>query len=263
MRRFLMIWLAIAAVGRLFRRVRKRKPEKLLLHRAPERSVGPKNGKLTLAVIGATVLMVVLGILNIRYLTASSGTAKVTGKIPADKSETICPTPGASSSPESAACAAPVRAKFYEELPAPELQACATPQSPQGKLTEAELQETPPAGDRHASKAVGKREDRSAKPQPPTPGKTTGRAAAGDERDAREYLVQVGAFAHPAIAREWSTKWRARGYNAFLSPVARPKTGVIYRLYLGKFTSEKEADDLVNRLKAKEGISAFRLVVQK
>jgi hypothetical protein len=48
-----------------------------------------------------------------------------------------------------------------------------------------------------------------------------------------------------------------------IKPIARPRTGeVIYSLYLGHFTSEQEADELVNRLKHKEGISALRLVVR-
>ncbi|HMK34433.1 MAG TPA: SPOR domain-containing protein, partial [Desulfomonilaceae bacterium] len=78
----------------------------------------------------------------------------------------------------------------------------------------------------------------------------------------KTYTVQVGAFSHPAIAQEWAQKWKARGYDVSLKPVARPKTGVIYRLYLGNFTSEKKADDLVKHLKSKEGINAIRLLVR-
>jgi len=76
------------------------------------------------------------------------------------------------------------------------------------------------------------------------------------------YTVQVGAFTDPAVAQQWAQKWKARGYNVALRPVARPKTGVIYRLYLGKFSSQKKADELVQRLKHREGISAFPLVVR-
>jgi cell division septation protein DedD len=82
------------------------------------------------------------------------------------------------------------------------------------------------------------------------------------ETKTRTYTVQVGAFSQPAIAQEWAQKWKARGYDPVLKPVARPKTGVIYRLYLGKFTSEKKADDLVSHLKSKEGINALRLLVR-
>jgi cell division septation protein DedD len=78
---------------------------------------------------------------------------------------------------------------------------------------------------------------------------------------SKTYTVQVGSFSHPAIAQQWALNWKARGYDVELKPVARPNTGVTYRLYLGKFKSEKEADELVKRLKAKEGITAFRLIV--
>ncbi len=76
------------------------------------------------------------------------------------------------------------------------------------------------------------------------------------------YTVQVGAFTQPAIAQEWAAKWKARGYEVSLKPVARPKTGIIYRLYLGSFSSEKSAEELVRHLKVKEGISAFTLVLR-
>jgi len=76
------------------------------------------------------------------------------------------------------------------------------------------------------------------------------------------YTVQVGAFTDPAVAQQWAQKWKVRGYNVALRPVARPRTGVIYRLYLGKFSSQKKADELVQRLKHREGISAFPLVVR-
>lgn len=76
------------------------------------------------------------------------------------------------------------------------------------------------------------------------------------------YTVQVGAFTQPGIAQEWAAKWKAKGYDVALKPVARPKTGIIYRLYLGSFSSEKSAEELVRHLKAKEGISAFTLVLR-
>jgi len=78
---------------------------------------------------------------------------------------------------------------------------------------------------------------------------------------SKNYTVQVGAFSHPGIAQQWAARWKARGYDASLRPVARP-TGVIYRLYLGYFSSESQADELVRYLKSKEGISALRLVVR-
>jgi cell division septation protein DedD len=78
----------------------------------------------------------------------------------------------------------------------------------------------------------------------------------------KRYTVQVGAFTNPGIAKQWALEWKARGYMVALKPVARPRTGVIYRLYLGSFTSENQADELVKRLKSREGISALRLLVR-
>jgi cell division septation protein DedD len=96
-------------------------------------------------------------------------------------------------------------------------------------------------------------------PPPDSPHKPSiSRSGAGE----KIYTVQVGAFSHPSIAQEWALKWKARGYEVSLKPVARPGTGVIYRLYLGNFSSEKSADDLVKRLKSKEGITALRLMVR-
>jgi len=77
---------------------------------------------------------------------------------------------------------------------------------------------------------------------------------------AKNYTVQVGAFSRPGIAQQWAERWKARGYKVSLKPVARP-SGVIFRLYLGNFASESQADELVRHLKSKEGISAFRLLV--
>jgi cell division septation protein DedD len=80
--------------------------------------------------------------------------------------------------------------------------------------------------------------------------------------DEERFTVQVGAFSHPAIAQQWALKWKARGFKVFLKPVARPRTGVIYRLYLGNFSSKRKADRLVKRLKDKDGIRAFRVALR-
>jgi hypothetical protein len=37
---------------------------------------------------------------------------------------------------------------------------------------------------------------------------------------------------------------------------------VIYRLYLGSFPTAKQADELVGRLKAKEGVTAFAVALK-
>lgn len=76
------------------------------------------------------------------------------------------------------------------------------------------------------------------------------------------YSVQVGVFSHPRIAKEWAEKWKSKGYQANLRPIARPSSGVQYRLFLGEFNSEKDAEEFAMRLKAKEGVTGMTLAVK-
>jgi cell division septation protein DedD len=92
-------------------------------------------------------------------------------------------------------------------------------------------------------------------------GRTKPSPAACPAAHARKFSVQVGTFAHPSVAREWAGRWKERGYDVILKPVARPGAGVIYRLYLGSFDAEKEADELIRQLKIKEGVNAFRVAL--
>jgi cell division septation protein DedD len=73
----------------------------------------------------------------------------------------------------------------------------------------------------------------------------------------------VGVFSHPRIAKEWAEKWKSKGYPATLRPIARPSSGVQYRLFLGEFNSEKNADEFAKQLKAKEGVTGMTLVVKE
>lgn len=76
----------------------------------------------------------------------------------------------------------------------------------------------------------------------------------------KRYTVQVGAFTNPQMAEEQALHWKSQGYKTLLRPAAMPKAGIVYRLYLGSFQSEREADNLVKDLKAK-GVSSFSAVV--
>ncbi|MFH0959834.1 MAG: SPOR domain-containing protein [Pseudomonadota bacterium] len=76
------------------------------------------------------------------------------------------------------------------------------------------------------------------------------------------YSVQVGVFSHPRIAQEWAEKWKSKGYPATLRPIARPSSGVQYRLFLGEFNSEQNADEFAKQLKAKEGVTGMTLVIK-
>ena len=80
------------------------------------------------------------------------------------------------------------------------------------------------------------------------------------DKSPKRYTVQVGAFTSPQMAEEQALHWKSLGYKTLLRPAAMPKAGIVYRLYLGSFQSEREADNLVRDLKAK-GVSSFSAVV--
>jgi cell division septation protein DedD len=80
------------------------------------------------------------------------------------------------------------------------------------------------------------------------------------DKSPKRYMVQVGAFTNPQMAEEQALHWKSLGYKTLLRPAAMPKAGIVYRLYLGNFQSEKEAENLVRDLKAK-GINSFSAAV--
>jgi cell division septation protein DedD len=146
------------------------------------------------------------------------------------------PTPSPGSTPEPAPEQSKTRGKPAGE---PNLKQASSPQRREGQVTRKATSKPtcPPA------------ESSAARSAPPVPLPASG----------KKFTVQVGTFAHPSVAREWAGKWKERGYDVILKPVARPGSGVIYRLYLGSFEGEKEADELIRQLKAKEGVNAFRV----
>ncbi len=233
---------------------------------APGESPPPKNGPLTLATGASIILMLVLAFTSLRLIRDPSIACKVFRPSASAPTETLCPVAPdpLSVSPEKKPPCTPPEVTFYNKLTAPD-----DPKPSEGISLAGKTPETAPASDSHetthTSPPAKKEENRpgsattlqSGPASPPRPSHVP-----KSERGTRTYTVQVGAFSHPGIAQQWADKWKARGFDVTLKPVARPRTGVIYRLYLGNFLSEKKADELVERLKTKEGISAFRLVVQ-
>jgi len=232
---------------------------------------GPKNGPLTLALVASLAIMVGLGILNLRLVRDAS----LEGKLFAPPSPlATIPHPvdqiSHSSNPsEKQTCEVRPQLSFYSRLTAPEEQPAArvgadpaqgrpadsSPPSPEEKTAAATTQKMTK---HEASSAI------STSPQPTQVADS--RVGVVDLPGARNankrYTVQVGAFSSPAVAQQWAVTWKERGYNVLLKPVARPDTGVIHRLYLGSFSSEKKADELAKRLNTKEGIKAFRVMVR-
>jgi cell division septation protein DedD len=229
----------------------------------------PKNGRLTLAVVASVIIMVVLGILNVKLIRERSMTGKAFGPSIPSQPE---PLPSAVTPRVPYACnksggEAPPEVTFYRQLTVQDEQMPVTgniTQNPNSETEASPVQADPktaevskgpakPAGHDKKQPKVGF--DRPA--GAPTQQHILPKAGPG----AKTYTVQVGAFTHPSIAQQWAAKWKLRGYEVSLKPVATPKSGVLYRLYLGNFSSEKKADELVKHLKANEGISALRLVL--
>ncbi len=230
----------------------------------------PKNGRLTLAVAASVIIMIVLGILNVKLIRDRSMAGKSFGPSIPSQPE---PIPSEVSARVPYACNksagdAPPEVTFYRQLTAQDEQ-----RPMKGNVTE-DLSPETEVGSTNADPKSAKAPKGAAKPgghdqkQPkvsfdkPAGAPTQLYCLPKADSGAKTYTVQVGAFTHPAIAQQWAEKWKLRGYDVSLKPVARPKSGVIYRLYLGNFSSEKKADELVKHLKAKEGISALRLVLR-
>ncbi len=231
-----------------------------------KRNARPKNGRLLVAVVLGIAAMVGLTTINLRLIRHPA----VLGKSCAGtdiSSAAPNPVSPSKSHPEAAANSTHSdrpEMTFYrdltseDELPGSADNCDKSPASGSDSESGAQqkFEESGTARQRGENFARNKTVA-SAGAFPETPAERGSPAGAG----TKTYTVQVGSFSHPAIAQQWAANWKARGYDVALRPVARPNTGVNYSLYLGKFRSEKEADELVKRLKAKEGISAFRLTV--
>lgn len=228
---------------------------------------GPKNGPLTLAVAGTIIAMIGLTIVNYRLISDPSIACKAFGSAQSSQEESVSASDAQSDTPASGpeTCYVPPKVTFYRQLTQADEEPETVPDQEGENVTETDVD---PAIAQRTLETPSQKAKESNAVTPPSPS-CRNRPGARDRsplpktrRGPKVFTVQVGAFTNPAIARQWALKWRARGYYVSLKPVARPRTGVIYRLYLGRFSSEKKADDLVQRLKHKEGISAFRLMVR-
>ncbi len=228
---------------------------------------GPKNGPMIIGVLSTIVIMIVLTFINIRMLSApTTPNETVNQSLNHKKLNPVMPEMSAAK-PELKSCQTPTEVTFYSQLKTKEDK---SPSGPSGSIPENKVSSNR-SGEKtfQSGPSGGVKEDKSfslpASAGHPTPG------SADIDQDSspsveklsndtsKGFIVQVGAFSHPRIAQEWASKWKAKGYKVTLKPVARPSSGIIYRLYLGDFESEKKADDFVKQLKAKEGISAMRL----
>jgi cell division septation protein DedD len=229
----------------------------------------PKNGRLVLAVAASVIIMIILGIFNVKLIRDRSMAGKGFGPSIPSQPE---PMPSAVTARVPYACNqsttdTPPEVTFYRQLTVQDEKSPTKANVPQDPISETEVSAGQPnakTGDtaKGSAKPVGhdRKQPKVGFDKPagaPNPHYTLPKAGSG----AKTYTVQVGAFSQPAIAQQWAAKWKLRGYDVSLKPVARPNTGVIYRLYLGNFSSEKKAEELVKHLKVNEGISALPLAL--
>jgi|GEM_PF-502766 len=236
--------------------------------RRPTADTGPKNGWLVAGLLGSVVMTAVLGTLSVRLIRDPSVATKAFGRSLVAQTDVMsreparCPAaPIAQKSPGDN----PPQVTFYSKLRQEE-----RPPDPEpiaGKIDEKDLA-TPAREGSTPAETAKPAEKTDARPRQATQDAARGAASASEGRSresmgsGKVYSVQVGAFSHPGVAKQWAEKWRARGYDVILKPVARPRSGIIYRLYLGSFPTAKKADELVGRLKAKEGVTAFAVALR-
>lgn len=237
--------------------------------RSPGENEAPKNGRLFLAVVGCFVVMIALGALNIRLFGSPSVAGRIFGKtrvVRADGNDAYRP-PVISTGTGEKVCYVPPEVTFYRKLTSQD-EVAIRPGGARSPVDSSRAGSFPKAAASAGDPAIGDaQEKRFPKPAATCdPGRMERQRRPAElpraENGKKRYTVQVGAFTQPGIARQWATRWKAKGYHVSLKPVARPVTGVIHRLYLGDFSSARKADELVKRLKTKEGIEAFRLVLR-
>ncbi len=234
---------------------------------APKNDSGPKNGPMIVGVVSTIVVMIVLTFINMRLLSAPTTTNEAVNQLNSSKKlNPVLPEMNSRQS-DYKICQPPPEVTFYSQLKTKEEKTSVV------SSTEAldNRVETSRSSSRasHGNPVSSHKEDKSFS-SPASSGQPTSSMVEQDKEapsvsekpgsdTSKGFVVQVGAFSHPRIAQEWASKWQAKGYKATLKPVARPSSGIIYRLYLGDFESEKKADEFVKQLKTKEGISAMRL----
>ncbi len=226
----------------------------------------PKNGWLAIAVAGVFALMILLVVINVRLLLSPTAAGKKTAPSDPPRSEFSYPAGANSASTLPDRICAPSSATTFDSKtnvpdanePGRDAEIAHPIRKTNTKNASPELTPNSQISKSDVRKETSSELDKARHK------KTTQTHVKHDsekpEVNSKRYTVQVGAFTNPQIAQQQTLSWKSRGYDAVLRPVAMPKSGVIYRLSLGSFKSEKEADDLVKDLKAK-GVTSFKLLV--
>ncbi len=246
----------------LFRRKRSVLRRKARVRRNDGGKKSPKSGRLILAVIGAFALMLVLLTVNVRLLRSPTADGKSSIASDPARSEFSYPARANSASAESKACDDSPGAMGHNQTErdrnSQQLEQIIAPmkadkESDSRKFMEA-LQAPKASVQPEPSSAAKKAEIKK------SPESQAQKSSQQSDKSSKRYSVQVGAFTSPQMAEEQALHWKSLGYKTLLRPAAMPKAGIVYRLYLGSFQSEREAENLVRDLKAK-GVSSFSAVV--
>ncbi len=86
--------------------------------------------------------------------------------------------------------------------------------------------------------------------------------AAKDSQQAQKpiailYTVQVGAFKNAADADAIKKKLEKKGYKTYMTLSESKKEGGLYKIWVGKFSTRKQAEALSIKIKKTEGLQAF------
>lgn len=233
----------------------------------PKKDTGPKNGPMIIGVVSTIVVMIALTFINIRLLSAPTPSNEPVSQSHNSKKLNPVFPEMSSGKVDPKTCQPPTEVTFYNQLRTKEDKPVSG-----ASVTQSESRHDasrPPVKTAQESAPANSKEEKSFSLPASSGHRSSDPIDANHDQDltvekstqesSKGFVVQVGAFSHPRIAQEWASKWKAKGYKVTLKPVARPSSGIIYRLYLGDFESEKKADEFVKQLKAKEGITAMRL----
>lgn len=243
----------------------KRRPTRVQRNAAPACGK-PKNGRLILGVALTIAVMAGLTFLNLRLIRQQTTANRQPVVQETSSSNFVAVVPERSKEEpkaEEKPCHPTPEVTFYKQLKSEDDGKLVHKGTQKAKSSEAGngiTSDSVPSDTKTAREEAGFAAPALSGACPPV--KETEEKVSGISSTGKIYAVQVGVFSHPRVAQEWANKWRSRGYPVALRPMARPNSGVQYRLFLGEFNSEKKADEFAKQFKAKEGVSGLTLSIK-
>lgn len=203
--------------------------------------------------IGA-VLLLTLGVIGFPLLFESQPRpipVDIPIEIPKpDGAPALVLPPQSSAVAESTVASGVVTHAAPAETPAPEAAAASVP--PPAASVPVSTKANPPAAPASTAKSTAAAAKPAASSVPPP-------KPASSEASAARYVVQVGAFAEAAAAREVRQKMEKLGLKTY-TQVAETSAGKRIRVRLGPFATRAEADKVLSRAK-EAGVAAVVLTL--